>query len=37
MSDSGHDDEFEAYLKRRAPVDKRTNSLEQLEPPAEDC
>jgi hypothetical protein len=35
MSDSGHDDEFEAYLQRRVPVDKRTNSLEQLEPPEE--
>lgn len=35
MSDSGHDDEFEAYLKRRVSVDKRTNSLEHLEPSAE--
>jgi hypothetical protein len=35
MSDSEHDDEFEAYLKRGAPMDKRASSLEHLEPPAE--
>lgn len=35
MSDSEHDEEFEAYLKRRAPIDKRTRSLEHLEPPPE--
>ncbi len=35
MSDSEHDDEFEAYLKRRVPIDKRAGSLEHLEPPPE--
>ncbi len=35
MSDSEQDDEFEAYLKRRTPIDKGTRSREQLEPPPE--
>lgn len=35
MSDSEQDDEFEAYLKRRTPIDKRTIPLEPLEPPPE--
>jgi hypothetical protein len=35
MSDSEQDDEFEAYLKRRTPIDKRMSSLDQLEPPPE--
>jgi hypothetical protein len=29
------DDEFEAYLKRRARIDRRLRSLDRLEPPAE--
>jgi hypothetical protein len=35
MSDSEHDDEFEAYLKRRLPINKPASSLEHLEPPPE--
>jgi hypothetical protein len=35
MSDSDQDDEFEAYLKRRVPIDKGLKSLDSLEPPAE--
>jgi hypothetical protein len=35
MSDPEQDDEFEAYLKRRAPVDERLRSRKRLEPPSE--
>jgi hypothetical protein len=35
MTDSEHDDDFEAYLKRRVPIDQRTNSPDSLEPPPE--
>jgi len=35
MSDSDQDDEFEAYLKRRARIDKGMKSLDRLEPPAD--
>jgi hypothetical protein len=35
MSDSDQDDEFEAYLKRRMPIDKGLNPIEPLEPPPE--
>jgi hypothetical protein len=35
MSDSDQDDDFEAYLKRRVPIDKGMKSLDRLEPPAE--
>ena len=35
MSDSERDDEFEAYLKSRAPIDERLRSRERLEPSAE--
>ncbi len=34
MSDPEHD-EFEAYLKRRVPIDKGPSQLEHLEPPPE--
>lgn len=33
MSDSDQDDDFEAYLKRRVPIDKGMKSLDRLEPP----
>jgi hypothetical protein len=35
VSDSEQDDEFEAYLKRRTPIDKGMRPLDQLEPPPE--
>jgi len=35
MSDSGHDDELEAYLKRRAPFQKGIKPPDRLEPPPE--
>ncbi len=35
MSDSEHDDEFEAYLKRQGPIHKGMTSLERPEPPPE--
>jgi hypothetical protein len=35
MADSEQDDEFEAYLKRRVPIDQRMKSVDRLEPPAE--
>jgi hypothetical protein len=35
MSDSQHDDEFEAYLKRRPPFHKGIKPPDRLEPPAE--
>jgi hypothetical protein len=35
VSDSEQDDEFEAYLKRRVPIDKGMSPLNRLEPPAE--
>jgi hypothetical protein len=35
MSDSEHDDEFEAYLKRQVPIHKGMTSPERPEPPPE--
>ena len=35
MADSEHDDDFEAYLKRRVPIDQRMKSVDRLEPPPE--
>jgi hypothetical protein len=35
MTDSEHDDEFEAYLKRRVPIDQRMKTVDRLEPPPE--
>lgn len=35
MSDSEHDDDFEAYLKRRVPIDQSLKSVDRLEPPQE--
>ncbi len=35
MSDSEHDDEFEAYLKRRTPFHKGIRTPDRLEPPPE--
>jgi hypothetical protein len=35
MSDSEHDDEFEAYLKRQVPIHKGKTSSERPEPPPE--
>ena len=35
MTGPERDDEFEAYLKRRARIDRRLRSLDRLEPPAE--
>jgi hypothetical protein len=35
VSDSEQDDEFEAYLKRRIPVDKGVGPIDPLEPPPE--
>jgi len=35
MANSERDDEFEAYLRRRARIDRRLKSLDRLEPPPE--
>jgi hypothetical protein len=35
MTDSEHDDDFEAYLKRRVPIDQRMKTVDRLEPPPE--
>jgi hypothetical protein len=35
MPDSEHNDDFEAYLKRRVPIDRRLALMSRLEPPAE--
>lgn len=35
MADSDHDDDFEAYLKRRVPIDQRMKTVDRLEPPPE--
>lgn len=35
MSGSERDHDFEAYLRRRMPIDRRLKSLSRLEPPAE--
>jgi hypothetical protein len=35
MSDSEHDDEFEAYLKRRVPIHKGATPPDGIEPPPE--
>jgi hypothetical protein len=35
MSGSDREDDFEAYHKRRVPIDRRLRSLRRLEPPAE--
>jgi hypothetical protein len=35
MSGPERDDEFEAYLRRRARIDRRLKSLDRLEPPLE--
>jgi hypothetical protein len=35
MTGPERDNEFEAYLKRRARIDRRLRSLDRLEPPAE--
>ena len=35
MADSEHDDDFEAYLKRRVPIDQRMKTVDRLEPPPE--
>jgi hypothetical protein len=35
MTDSGHIDDFEAYLKRRVPIDRRLALIHRLEPPPE--
>lgn len=35
MTGPQHDDEFEAYLKRRLPIDQRLSRLERPEPPEE--
>lgn len=35
MTSPERDDEFEAYLKRRARIDRRLRSLDRLEPPTE--
>ena len=35
MTGPERDDEFEAYLKRRARIDRRLRSLDRLEPPPE--
>jgi hypothetical protein len=35
MADSEHNDDFEAYLKRRVPIDRRLALIDRLEPPPE--
>jgi hypothetical protein len=35
ITDSEHNDDFEAYLKRRVPVDRRLALIDRLEPPPE--
>jgi hypothetical protein len=35
MTDSEHNDDFEAYLKRRVPIDRRVALIDRLEPPPE--
>jgi hypothetical protein len=35
MTDSDHNDDFEAYLKRRVPIDRRVALIDRLEPPPE--
>ena len=35
MTGSEREDDFEAYLRRRVPIDRRLKSLGRLEPPAE--
>ena len=35
MADSENDDDFEAYLKRRVPIDQRMKTVDRLEPPPE--
>jgi resuscitation-promoting factor RpfA len=35
MADSEDDDDFEAYLKRRVPIDQRMKTVDRLEPPPE--
>jgi hypothetical protein len=35
MADPEHDDDFEAYLKRRVPIDQRMKTVDRLEPPPE--
>jgi hypothetical protein len=35
MTDFRHDDEFDAYLKRRVPIDRRLGLMDRLEPPPE--
>ncbi|HEY0340928.1 MAG TPA: hypothetical protein VGC34_09000, partial [Steroidobacteraceae bacterium] len=35
MTDSEHNDDFETYLKRRVPIERRLGLVSRLEPPAE--
>jgi hypothetical protein len=35
MADSEHNDDFEAYVKRRVPIDRRLALIDRLEPPPE--
>ncbi len=35
MTDSEHNDDFEAYLRRRVPIDRRLALMSRLEPPVE--
>ena len=35
MADPEQDDDFEAYLKRRVPIDQRMKTVDRLEPPPE--